>query len=404
MAEKLTKRVVDAAQPGTKDTILWDTEVRGFGLKVTPAGRKSYFLYYRTASGQQRRPTIGAHGSITVDEARQIARRWSAEVFAGRDVSTERQERRASSTVIDLCDRYIRDYARVHKKPRSIASDQSLINNHIIPLLGKAKISDVSRADIERAKLAIRDGKTARTREAKKRGRSIVRGGAGIANRAISLLSKMFACAEDWGLREGNPAQKIRKFAEKRKDRFLSEEEVARLLVTLKVAETRQSESAAAISAIKLLLFTGMRSGEVLGLRVRDIDIGRGILLLPDSKTGGRIVVLNEPSRETVERAMKGRELDEILFAGANGSPIALTRPWYRLREAAGIDKTANLHCLRHTFASHSVMNGLSLAQVGALLGHRSTQTTLRYADHAVDAIRGYAEIVGSALLKRKPA
>lgn len=99
--------------------------------------------------------------------------------------------------------------------------------------------------------------------------------------------------------------------------------------------------------------------------------------------------MLNEPSREIVERAMKDRELDEILFAGINGSPIALTQPWYRLREAAGIDKTANLHCLRHTFASHSVMNGLSLAQVGVLLGHCSTQTTLRYADHAVDAIRG---------------
>lgn len=133
---------------------------------------------------------------------------------------------RKAETVADLAERFLAEYADLHKKPRSIATDRANIEHHVIPLLGSMKIKDVTRADIERAMLAVRDGRTARQLPAKPRGRRIIKGGEGIANRVAALLSKMFACAEGWGLRDDNPARGVRKFREQRKDRFLDAEEV----------------------------------------------------------------------------------------------------------------------------------------------------------------------------------
>ena len=205
MSVRLTKRMVDATIPADRDIILWDSDVKGFGLKVTPAGRRVYFLYYRTKAGQQRRPTIGLHGELTVDQARQIAKQWIAEAALGGDVSRDRRAARNAETVADLARRFITDYAIVHKKPRSVATDRANIENHVLPLIGQLAVREVTRADLERLHLAVMEGKTARQLTAKPRGRRIIRGGAGIANRVLALVSKMFACAEDWGF-----AQEIR--------------------------------------------------------------------------------------------------------------------------------------------------------------------------------------------------
>jgi integrase len=396
---KITKRIVDAVQPSMAEQIVWDTELKGFGLRVTPAGGKTYFVYYRTTSGQQRKPTIGAHGEITADQARAIAKDWLAKAVVGEDVSGDRQAARKAETVEELATRYLTEYAEVHKKPRSVATDRSNIDNHVLPLLGKLKIKDVTIADIERFKFAIRDGKTARKLEAKPRGRRIVRGGKGIANRVLALLSKMFACAELWGLCDANPARRSKKFREERKDRFLDSDELRNLHKAFDAAEKNQTESEYALAALRLLLYTGMRLGEVIELRWRNVDCGEKCLRLSDSKTGKRIVPLNSVAFEILDRMTKGEPDDLVIQSSQLDRPIALTRPWYRLRSAAKIDRTANIHCLRHTFASWSVMNGLSLPQVGAVLGHKSAQTTLRYADHLQDAVRSYSENTASAIL-----
>jgi integrase len=205
----------------------------------------------------------------------------------------------------------------------------------------------------------------------------------------------MFSCAEAWGLREGNPARGIRKFREARKDLFLDQAEIARLIRALDDADQNATESLSATAAIRLLLFTGMRAGEVLTLRWSSLDRLAGSLRLSDSKAGARTIPLSSHALAVFDRLRPGAP-DELIFPGSNrASPVALARPWYRIRAAAGIDHTANLHCLRHTLASWSVMGGLSLAQVGAVLGHKSTQTTLRYADHRLDAIRAYSQQVG---------
>ncbi|MET3900668.1 integrase [Devosia sp. UYZn731] len=405
MRVKLTKKIVESiiAEPATavtkgRDVIAWDSEVPGFGVKVTPAGKRSYFVYYRTTSGQQRRPKIGEHGALTVDEARQIARQWMAQSAAGGDVSQERQSKRAAGTVEDLAKRYLADYAEPHKKPRSVQTDRANIENHVVPLIGSKAVKDVTRQDIDRLKVAIREGKSARTLEARKRGRRVIRGGEGIANRVVALVSKMFACAQEWGLREDNPATGIRKYREKRKDRFLDASEVGRLLEQLELAEATETTPIKAIVAIRVLLFTGMRYGEVMNLTWGMVDGNQMCFRLADSKTGSRIIPFGEHVN-TALRLLQRTEASDLVFEGTNaGSPLSLRRPWYKIRAAAGIDAAATLHTLRHTFASWSVMGGLSLAQVGAMLGHKSTQTTLRYADHAVDALRSYNEQTGSRL------
>jgi integrase len=404
MAERLTKRIVEGVLPATYDVVIWDAELKGFGLKVTPAGRRVYFLYYRTGSGQQRRPTIGTHGEVTAEEARQIAKRWLAEIAFGRDVGGERSQSKLDPHVVDLAARYLTDYAEVHKKPRSVATDRANIENHVLPLIGKLLVKEVKRSDVDKLHLAVRDGKTARRLDARARGRRVIRGGPGIANRVVALLSKMFACAESWGLREGNPARGIKKFREKRKDRFLNEAEIARLLDTLVLAEIQRSENPFAIAALRLLLFTGMRVGEVTSLRWSSFDRQRQALVLPDSKTGSRVIPLSSHALEAINRLGVG-SADDPIFPGASGATqLALTRPWYRLRASAGIDATANLHSLRHTFASWSVMGGLSLAQVGAVLGHKTAQTTLRYADHRLDAVRSYGQQVGDVFARMRTA
>ena len=399
MTEKLTKRLVDSLVAGTKDLVVWDSDVRGFGVKITPKGTKSYFVYYRTASGKQRRPSIGKHGQLTVDQARKIAQQWLAEVALGKDVSAVKQSNRKAETIEDLAKRYITDYAEIHKKPRSIATDKANIENHVVPLIGSMKVKDVSRADIEKLKLDIRQGKTARKLPAKPRGRRLVRGGEGIANRVLALLSKMFACAVDWEMRSDNPVQGIKKFKENKKDRFLSEQEIGRLLKALDLADGHIDgairELPSATAGIRLLLFTGLRVSEIVNLDWQHVDLTQGTIFLPDSKTGSRLVPLNGLALDVLKALDRGNKRGLVLESSAEGKPIALTRPWYRIRKLAEIDETANLHCLRHTFASHSVMAGQSLSQAGSLLGHKSAQTTLRYAHHLLEAQRQYSEQTG---------
>lgn len=395
MTEKLTKKLVEALEPSDKDRIVWDSEVRGFGVKITPKGTLSYFVYYRTASGQQRRPSIGKHGALTVDQARQIARKMLAEVALGKDVSAIKQSNRKAETVEALAKRYITDYAEIHKKPRSIATDKANIENHVVPLIGAMKVQDVSRADIEKLKLDIREGKTARKLPAKPRGRRLVRGGEGIANRVLALLSKMFACAVDWELRKDNPVQGIKKFKENKKDRFLSEIEIASLLKALDQADDKVEELPSATAGIRLLLFTGLRVSEIVNLDWQHVDLIQGTIFLSDSKTGSRLVPLNSLALDVLKQLGDGKKRGLVLESSVEGRPIALTRPWYRIRQSAEIDETATLHSLRHTFASHSVMAGQSLSQAGSLLGHKSAQTTLRYAHHLLDAQRQYSEQTG---------
>jgi hypothetical protein len=194
---KLTKRLVEAEKPQQKDVFLWDSELKGFCCKITPTGKRAYLLYYRTQEGQQRKPKLGDHGVVTCEQAREMALKMLAAVSVGKDPSKEKQERRKELTVAELATRYLEQHATVRKKPRSVEEDEGNLTRHILPALGKYKISDLSRKHINDLHHKMKDKPTT-------------------ANRVIALLSKMLNLAEAWGLRvDGtNPCRHVQKYKE----------------------------------------------------------------------------------------------------------------------------------------------------------------------------------------------
>lgn len=380
MRDKITKRTVEALQPGPCDAFLWDSEIPGFGCKVTPKGARIYLLQYGR-NGRDHRVTIGRHGvEFTAEQARNEARRLRGLIASGENPALERSRDRSMPTVAELGQRYLEEYARLHKKPSGLAQDRRNLDNHIIPLIGSLKVSEIERQDITRVMRDVAVGKTAKDEKTKLQGRRIVRGGEIVANRAHALLSKMFELAEDWKYRSAgsNPCRGAKRFAEHKVERFLSIDELSRLgaasnaakegrLVVdagapVTVPEKRKrggqrrigprSENPYAVAAIQLLLLTGCRLGEVLELRRSHVDFERRILSLPDSKTGAKTVYLSEPALRVLSDVERP-EGNQYVFPGKRPSePLrSIRKPWEHLCKAARLENV-RLHDLRHSFAS----------------------------------------------------
>ncbi len=384
MKAKLTVRAVEAIVPAEKDAILWDAELSGFGVKTTPKGKKTYFLYYRTKDGQQRRPAIGAHGPVRPEAARDIARRWLAEVAQGRDPSLTRSNDRVAPTVQALCDRYLSDYAEPRKKASSVEGDRRLIDLHLLPAIGTKKVAAVTRADFSALHHSLKRKPYA-------------------ANRTLALASKMFSLAERWGMRpEGsNPAKNIDRFREEKRQRFLSREEVARLWVVLASEEASAKVSASAIAAIKLLVLTGRRLNEVLGLEWDWVDLDAKVLRLPDTKSGALLVSLGDAAVKLLAELKESAGDSRYVIPSRRNakSLVNLQKPWRRLRTMANLENV-RIHDLRHTFASVGAGMGMSLHMLGRLLGHTQAATTSRYAHLAQDPVRTAADAIGAELLR----
>lgn len=364
---RLTKCIVSAATPDERPFVIWDGDLPGFGLRVFPSGVKTFVIKYRVHGGRkgtQRMVSLGRASKLFPDEARTIAKRWLADVAHGRDPSAEREDARTAPTVAELGERYLEEHARPHKKKQSAENDARALRNHIEPQLGRLKVAEVTRADIERALRAVRDGKTAVNEKTGKHGRRIVRGGPVIANRVHALLNTMFGCAENWQLRpeHSNPCYRVQRFAEQPRERFLSQVELGRLGEALLKMETAGTINPPAAAAIRLLVLTGCRVSEVLHLRWEYVDQEAACLRLPDSKTGPRLVHLGPPALEILQRA-KRRPGNPYVFPGATlGMPLSgLKRPWSNLREAAELPDV-RIHDLRHSFASVGAAGGLSLS------------------------------------------
>jgi len=391
MKAKLTVRSVEAVAPSFKDVIIWDKDVPGFGLKVTPAGKRTYFLYYRTRENQQRRPAIGSAQALKPEAARAIAKRWLAEVAQGLDPSLTRSQDRAAPNVSTLCDRYLDEHAQTRKKATSIRNDQRLIKDHIRPALGSKKVAAVTRADIAALHNGMRDTPY-------------------YANRMLALASKMFGLSERWGVRPdgSNPAKNIDRFNEEKRERYLSPSEVQRLWEVLNSDAGRKVASASALAAIKLLMLTGRRLTEVLTLEWQWIDLDARLMRLPDTKTGALTVSLNTSAtallRELREASVDARFVIPGMVKGR--ALVNLQKPWRAVRALAKLDDV-RLHDLRHTFASVGAGMGMSLPMLGRLLGHSQAATTSRYAHLAQAPVRSAADEIGDAfelMFKRKAA
>ncbi|MEO5369475.1 MAG: integrase arm-type DNA-binding domain-containing protein [Magnetococcus sp. DMHC-1] len=228
MATRLNKRTVDASQPGDKDLFLFDEDLTGFGLKVTPSGRKVYLVQYRI-NGNKRRLVIGVHGSPwTPDQARTEAVRLLGMVAKGEDPAEVKAQIKSMPSVAELCDLYMAE-GTATKKASTLSIDRGRIERHIKPLLGRKRVDQVTRTDTQRFMSAVAEGKTAADIKTGLRGRAIVTGGKGTATRCMGLLGAIFVFATERGFRADNPTHGIKKFPGERRERFLTGEELTRL-------------------------------------------------------------------------------------------------------------------------------------------------------------------------------
>ena len=275
------------------------------------------------------------------------------------------------------------EYAPGHLKPGTAALYRKIIDKRILPRLGRRRVADIGRAD---ASALHHD----------------MRSVPGHANRTLGVLSRMLTLAEVWEMRpEGvNPCRFVRKYPEQKRERFLSDDEYRRLGAALRDAEREGFAAPAAIAAIRLLMLTGCRSGEILSLRWEHVDPDRGELRLPDSKTGARIVHLGEPAIAVLRGLQRSEDGPWVIPGQKRGAHLAfLHGPWYRIVERAGIGNL-RIHDLRHSFASGGLLVGEGLSMIGKLLGHHKVQTTARYAHLANDPVKAAANRIASRIAK----
>ncbi|MBF0154644.1 MAG: tyrosine-type recombinase/integrase [Magnetococcales bacterium] len=381
MQGKISKRTVDAINPGVADQFLWDTDLKGFGVKVTPAGKKSYILQYRLG-GPTRRYTIGVHGVLTPDQARQEAIRLLGLVANGKDPSAIKAEVKTIPTVAEVVERFFAEHVTAKNKPSTLKEYRRQADKIIIPRLGRYRIDAIQRSHIAKLHHEMQD--TPYT-----------------ANRVAALLSKMFNWAEMVGLRpeRSNPVLHIQKFREEKRERLLRDADFARLGQALAEAEQTGKASPYTVAAIRLFILTGARLGEILSLKWEEVNFQNGSLRLADSKTGAKSIPLNPPALELLSKLPRIEGNPFVIVGRIDGhSMVNINKPWRSIRAAAGLD-TLRIHDLRHAFASVGATMGMSLPVIGKLLGHTQAATTERYAHLSDDPLKKATDQIGSYIM-----
>jgi integrase len=388
---RITIPLVKSLAPGE---VLWDSDLRGFGVRRQR--RDPVYVLKTRIEGRQRFLTIGTHGKgWTVETARREAARLLGLIAAGADPARIRDEAKLDPTMNALFDQYL-DEGCPGKKPSTLLRDRSRIDRHLRPLIGHVKLRNATRTNVERLMLDVRNGKTRRDERTGPRGRSIVTGGTGAAIECVALLSSILTFAVRRGLRSDNPALGIELRRTKRR-RYPTVDELARLGETLAAMEA-DGANPFALAAIRFLCLSGCRKGEALGLKWDHVDFTRGVLCLPDSKTGARDIPIGMPALDLLQTLprMAG---NAFVFPGRiAGQPlVGLQKTWEQVRVAAHLSDL-RLHDLRHGFASVGVNRGVSLALLQGLLGHSSPLTTSRYAHLQTDPMRAEADGIAATI------
>ena len=374
---KLTNKKIDQLIPDTKSYIVWDNEIRGFGVRVNLNSKKTFILKYRVGQGRSarvRKPVIGTYGVMKVDEARKIARKWLLDASEGND---PKEVDKTTILLKDFCNVYLQQHANIKKKLSSVIEDKRLMRLHIIPNFGNICLKEITRSMIT------------------KHHQSMYQTPHG-ANRFLSLMSKMMNLAERWEYRplNSNPCRHIERYKEEGRQIYLSMEQIEKIGHVIKQME--QTESIFVLSAIKLLLFTGRRTGEILTLKWDYIDFENSKMNLPDTKTGAKSfffsptvkqILLNLPNKEgfVFKSVLKDKRVTTVRHI------------WKKICKLAKIENV-RVHDLRHTYASLAVQNGYSLPIISKMLGHADIKTTQRYAHLHDDPVNQAVEKIDQQL------
>ena len=413
---KLTKTAVDGLKIG--DT-LWDTEVRGFGARRRAKGVA--FVLKVTIHSRQRYITIGQKGAPwTVDSARKQAVLLHGMIAAGKDPAAERDDEASAISVNALARGFMLRHVGSKRKPSTASYYQQVLSVHILPRLGDRRAVDVTPTEMAVVHDQIRDKRPHHRTDLNSTNPPIMVGGTYVANRVLAIVSSMYS----WGTRAGllpqgvNPVAKVERYAEKPRERFLTSDEIERLGTTLRTAESVGLErctgttpskhaprtniiiSGYVTAALRLLMLTGCRLREVLHLEWCYVDLERGVLFLPDSKSGRKTIVLSTAAITLINSIDRvGRYVIASEGAGTkNEQPRSdLKRPWAQITKHAGLTGL-RIHDLRHTYASIGAGANLGLPIIGKLLGHTRMATTERYAHLSTDPLRRSADMIADQI------
>ena len=354
----------------------------GFGLRVTAAGARSFILNYRTRAGTERRYTIGSTDTWTLDKARERARNLKLDIDQGGDPVGDLKAARAADTIKELCADFIRDHVKMKLRPSTARTYESMIDAIVLPALGAVKVADVTHDDV-----------AALHRKITRQGKPYV------ANRLLSVLSKMFAASSR---RNDNPCKGIGRNDEVKRERFLSDEECVRFMQALSQVPDRPTKPK---EMIMFALATGARSrSEVCSARWDQFDLVKGTwtkLAHTTKQKKIHTVPLSTQAWQLLLRLREEAPADQVLvFAGGKKGqgPVGFEYTFKKVCKAAGI-KNFRVHDLRHTVASHLASSGFSLPLIGALLGHANPNTTARYAHLQVEPQRKAIEQITPILL-----
>jgi integrase len=397
---KITKRVVTALHPdpGGKDVFIWDAgdgAIKGFGIRMKPSGTASYLAQYRNKEGRTRRLVLGKVGVLTPDEARTLAGDALRAATKGGDPSADRHAVRGAMTVSELCDRYVAE-ARSRIKASTLKADKGRIEAHVKPLLGNLSVRSLTTSDIERMKNDIISGRTAKPRKPGRGG--ITRGGLSAAARTIGMVGTILEYARrSLKLIKENPQRGIKKPPDKKQSRYLSLSEIATLGAEMRRAETSKI-TPTALAAIRLLLLTGLRREEALGLPKPWIDINAQCLRLGDSKTGPQVRPIGIAAVKLIKDQLPLSE-GPWVFPAARGNKwfVGLPKVLERVCAKAGLHGVT-LHVLRHTFASVAAQEGYSELTIAGMLGHKTAGITARYSHLPDRALVSAADFVSNKI------
>ncbi len=380
IGKKLTKRFVESIVPHEKEELLiWDTELKGFGIRVFPTGRRTYFVQYRNQSQSTRRKKIGVHGVLSTEQAREEAKKLFGDIAKGEDPSATARLKKNVRTLTDLAHEYLASHSKIKKTQKGYKEDEYFLNEIILKRYGRLSVEKVSTLDLQKIHVELQ--KTPYK-----------------ANKLRDLLSKMFNLAIQWGWRSDNPVKGVEKYKEYKRHRWLNDEEVQKLWPVLD-AYPNQNVS----NVIRLLLLTGSRRNEVLHATWDQFDLETGVWTKPAHTTKQRRMEHLPLSTQAIEilRSMQKDSDSTFLFPGkVLGKPLQeIKKAWQTMRTAADLPNV-RIHDLRHTHASHLVSSGLSLSIVGKLLGHTQASTTQRYAHLADEPLRQATEFFGNKMDK----
>ncbi|MYA89890.1 MAG: tyrosine-type recombinase/integrase [Boseongicola sp. SB0662_bin_57] len=364
---RITQRLIDVLKPGKSVREIRDTELRGFGIRILPSGRKRYFVHAQSG-GQRRWTTIGDADKMSLAEARPLARARLAAIV--NDNPSGFGDASPETLFEDIADAAFRRHSRTWK-PGTLKVNRQYLKNQILPRFGGQPIGAITSGDVRQWFASLRSTPSA-------------------ADRSMPVLSVIMREAETLGHRpEGsNPCVNIRRYRRRGRERFLSREETRRLGRTLAMHE---GETLAA--AVRLLLLTGARKSEIMTLQWQDYRDGH--LFLRDSKTGPRTVWLSAAARSVLDGLPRQ---DVWVFPGRSGPAQGLDSFWQALRKEADL-RDVRLHDLRHGYASMALQAGETVLTIGRLLGHSRPETTLKYIhleDESVrEAVNAVAPVLG---------